>query len=179
MLTRRTRILVRFFFILWRQLIGLLARDDDFGGGDFQPDHAMVGVEIEDDCEVGGGDAKAVERFSVGGDRAGGLDGDGAGSQFLRDEHRESLLAAFGPVIETRKNRVLIVEIVVQDGDERSVESERLLEGASAFHLQSDFGDAICEGNIGAILFVGLRGPFVSERSAVGLQSEVAGYARG
>lgn len=63
----------------------LFAEDGDFGGGDFEAVEAMIFVEIEEDFEVGGGGAEAFVGFAGDGGGAGGFDGDGAGSEVLRD----------------------------------------------------------------------------------------------
>ncbi len=117
----------------------LIADDGDFGGGDFEAHEAVGGVEVKIDFEVGGGDAKAFVGFSVEGGRPSGFGGDGAGHEFLRDENAESLRAALGPVVKAGEDGVLVVEIVVEDGDERRVEREGLIEGVGALHLQGHF----------------------------------------
>ena len=150
----------------------LVADDGDFGGGDFEALEAVVFVEIEHDFEIGGGYAEAVVGFAVGGgDGAGGFDGDRAGSEFLRNEDGHRLRAAFGPIVDAGDDGVLIVEIVVEHGDERGAEAHVLFEGARALHLQGDFGDAVGEEDAGAVGFVGLRLPLVADGGAVGLQA--------
>jgi hypothetical protein len=150
----------------------------------------MGGVKIEIDFEVGGGDAKAFVGFAVDGGGAGGFGGDDAGHEFLRDENAESLRAALGPVVETGEHGVLVVEIVVEDGDEGRFERKTLFKearllavgifdlvrraGACSFHLDGDVGDAVGEKNVRTVLFFGLRGPFVADRCAVGLQDKSA-----
>src|SRR5207249_6587746 len=63
----------------------------DFGGGDFQTHEAVIVVEKEKNFEVGRGDLETFIGFAIGRGGAGGFDGDGAGSELLRDEDGESL----------------------------------------------------------------------------------------
>ena len=72
-----------------------------------------------------------------------------------------------------------MVEIVVEDGDERRVEGKSLFERAGALHLESDFGDAVGEDNVGAVGFFGLRGPLVADGRAIRFQRERAGNFAG
>src|SRR5580704_3910808 len=150
----------------------------------------MGGVEIEVDFEVARADAKAFVGFAVDGGGAGGFGRDGAGHELLRDEDGESLRAALGPIVKAGEDGVLMVEIVVEDGDEGRFERKALLKearllavgifylvrraGACALHFDSDVGDAVGEKNVRAVLFFGLRGPFVADRRAVGLQDKSA-----
>src|ERR1043166_6066066 len=78
-----------------------------FCGGNFQAHQPMGGVQEEEDFEVGRGHAETLVRFAVGGCWAGGLDGDGAGSELLRDEHGEILRAALGPIVHACEHAVL------------------------------------------------------------------------
>ena len=127
------------------------------------------------DFEVGAGDFEEFVGFAVGGGGAGGFDGDGAGGEFLGDEDGKGLRAALGPVVEMREDFVLVVEIVVENGDERCAEGVFLLVGVRALNLQSGFRDAVGEGDAGGIGFVGLRRPVVADGNAVGLQDKIAG----
>ena len=63
---------------LWRQ--PLFADDGYFGGGDFEADEFVAGVEVEVDFDVGGGGFQGFVGFSTGRRGAGGFDGDSAGS---------------------------------------------------------------------------------------------------
>ena len=58
----------------------LLPDDGYFGGGDFEANESVGGIEIEKDFDVGGGSFQTFVGFSGGGGCAGGFDGDGAGS---------------------------------------------------------------------------------------------------
>ena len=77
--------------------------------------------------------------------------------------------AAFGPVIDAGEHRVLVIEIIVEDRDERRSEGKVLFKWASALHLQRDFGDSVRKENFRAVRFVGLRSPVVSHGNSVGL----------
>ncbi len=88
-----------------------------------------------------------------------------------------------------------MVEIVVQHGDEWSVERKVLFEKARlgavriryfrgrararALHLESDARDAVGEEDVSAVGFVGLRRPIVADGRAVGLERERAGNFTG
>src|SRR5262249_1790876 len=85
---------------------------------------------------------------------------------------------AFRPVIYAGEYRVLIVEIVVEHGHQRSAEAHVLFEWARALHLERDLGDAIGEKNVRAIGFVSVRNPFVADRRAIGLKRKRAGDLR-
>ena len=65
------------------------ADDDNFGGGDFETHEAMVGVQAEDDFEVGGGHFEAFVGFAIRADGAGPIHGGGAGQEFLGNEDGE------------------------------------------------------------------------------------------
>ena len=96
----------------------LVAEDGGFGGGDFDAHEAMIFVEEELDFEIGGGGAESLGVGLIAdGGGAGGLDGDVAGSEFLRDEDGKSLRAAFGPIVEAGEDGVVMVEVVVENGD--------------------------------------------------------------
>ena len=60
----------------------LFADDGYFGGGDFETDEFVSGVEVEKDFEVGGVGFRGFVGFSAGGDCARGFDGDCPGSYF-------------------------------------------------------------------------------------------------
>src|SRR5579859_1936238 len=151
----------------------------------------MICVEVEVDLEVSGIDAKAFVRCSICGNGTAGFSSDGAGHQFLGDKHGESLRSALRPIIEAGKHGVLIVEVVVEDGNQRSVERKALLEKArlgtvwilyvigrawaGPFHLKCHCGNAVCEKNVRPVLLFGLRGPFVADGSAIGLERKRAG----
>jgi len=87
--------------------------------------------------------------------------------------------AATGPVIDAGEDGVLVVEVVVEDDDVRIAEGIFLIEGMSALHLESGFGDAAGEGDVGGIGFVGLGDPVVGDGRAVGLENEGAGNRGG
>src|SRR5271166_547087 len=154
----------------------LLANDGDFCARDFYAFEAMFLVQVQEDFEVGGGGAKAFVVFARDGGFAGSFYGDGAGGELLRDEDGERLLAALLPIVEAGEDGVLVVEIVVEDGDERGVEGHVLFEGAGALHFEGNLGDAVGEEDVGAVGLFGLRGPLVADGCAVGLQGERAGY---
>src|SRR5258708_38955614 len=116
--------------------MGLLADDGDLGVRNFQAHQAVIAIEKEKNLEVGGGDLEAFAGLAVGTGGPGGLHGDRTRRQFLGNEHGKSLHAALGPVVEACQDGVLMVEIVVQNGDERRVEGEVLLERARALNLK-------------------------------------------
>jgi len=58
----------------------LFADDGYFGGGDFETDEFVGGIEIEMDFEVGGGGFQGFVGFSAGSGRAREFDRDGARS---------------------------------------------------------------------------------------------------
>ena len=63
--------------------LGLSFADDGFfGGGGFEADELVGGVEAEKDFEVGGGGFESFAGFSASGGRATRFKTDGAGSQF-------------------------------------------------------------------------------------------------
>ena len=158
----------------------LFADDGDFGGWNFEAHEAVIRIEQEQDFEVGSGDLEGFEGFSVRIGGAGGFDGDGTGRQLLRDEDGERLRAALRPVVDAGKDGVLMVEVVVEDGDERGVEGQVLFKGARALDCETDFGHAIGKENVGAIGFFRLGSPIVTDGRAVGLQRERAGdFANG
>src|SRR5260370_37751078 len=88
--------------------------------------------------EVGGGEFESFIGLAIGGNGTGGLHGDRARRQILRDNYRKSLHAAGGPVIDAGEDRGLMVEGVVQKRDERGIEGEGLLGWARALQLQRD-----------------------------------------
>jgi hypothetical protein len=176
MARRDLRVTPRFFGERFEKL---LADNGDFGTGDFEAHEAMLGVKVENDFEVGGSDAEAFVGFAFSGDGAYRLDADGTGREFLGNQNREGLLAAFGPVIDLGEYAVLVVEIVVENGYERGVEGHVLFEGARALHFQGDFGDSVRKQDVGAVRFFRLRAPLITDGSAVGLESEHAADARG
>src|SRR6267154_235379 len=102
----------------------------------------MIAVKQKKNLNVGSCDFQSFIRFAVSRGRAGGFHFNRARSQFLRDENGESLFASLGPIVNAREHRVLMVKIVVQNGDEWRVEREVLLEGMRALHLESDAGNA-------------------------------------
>lgn len=62
----------------YRRPGGLLANDGGLRGWDFQAHQSMIGIEIEHDFEIAGGDLQAFKGFAFRADRAGPVDGDGA-----------------------------------------------------------------------------------------------------
>lgn len=153
----------------------LIADYGNFCGGNLEAHEAMSGIEEEEDFDVGSADFEAVVGFAVDGGGAGGFDGDGTGGEFLGDKYGESLRTAFVPIVDAGEDGVLVIKIVVEDGDERCAEGEILFEGAGALHFESDFGDAVGEENVGAVGFVAFGGPLVADGRAVGLQDEGSG----
>jgi len=135
----------------------------------------MVRIEQDVDFEVGSGDFEGFVGFAISRGGASGFDGDGTGRQVLRDEYGQRLRAPLGPVVDAGEDGILVVEVIVEDNDEGSVKGHILLEGTSALNGEIDFGDAVCEGDVGAIGFVGLGGPIVTDGSAVRLKRERAG----
>jgi len=103
----------------------LVADDGDFCFRDFQPHQAVIGVEEQKDFQIRGIDLETFVGLAISAGGAGGLHGDRTGRQLLGNDHRKSLHAALGPVVDARENSVLMIEIVVEDGDERSIEGSR------------------------------------------------------
>jgi len=139
----------------------------------------VVGVEVEDDFDVGSGDFEAFVGFAFGGDGAGPVDGNGTGREFLGNEDGEGLRAAASPIVNAGEHDVLVVEIIVENGDPWRAEGIFLIEGMSALHLESSFGGAVDEGNVGAVGFIGLSDPVVRDGRAVGIENQRAGDNRG
>ena len=94
-----------------------------------------MAIEQKENFEVGSGDFEAFVGLAVGTGGSGGFDGNRTRRQFLRNDHGKSLHAALGPVVDARQDGVLMVEIVVQNGDERRIKREVLLERTRALHL--------------------------------------------
>ena len=132
----------------------------------------MIAVEQEKNLEIGSGDFEAFVSLAVGTGGSGGLHGDRARCQFLRNDHGKRLHAALGPVVDARKDSVLMVEIVVQNDDERRIECEVLLERAGALHLQCDACHGIGEEDVRAVRFFRLGAPVITDGRAIALQSE-------
>ena len=139
----------------------------------------MVGIEIENNLEIAGDDFQAFVRFAIGGNGASPIDGDRAGQKFLGNEDGEGLGAATAPVVDAGEDGVLIIEVVVENDDERGIESEILLEGMSILQLYGHLGDAVGKENMRAVGFVGLRSPFIRDGGAAGLEGEITGDRRG
>src|SRR6266550_3035879 len=97
----------------------LLANHGHFGVGNFQPHQPVMVIEQNKNLQVGSADFEAFVGFALGTGGSSRFDGDRTRRQFLRNDHRKSLHPALGPVVDARKDRVLMVEIVVQNGDER------------------------------------------------------------
>ena len=83
--------------------------------------------------------------------------------------------AAFAPIVDVGEDDVLIVEIVVEDGDLRRIEGELLREGPRAFHAKLDGGRGAVEGNAGGGFFGSLGGPVIGDGRAVGTELEGSG----
>src|SRR5229473_8056681 len=111
----------------------------------------MIRVEQKKNFEVGSVDFEAFVGLAVGTGGSGGLNGDRTRRQFLGNDHGKSLHAALGPIVDAGEDGVLVVEIVVENGDERGVEGESLFKRPSALHLESDFGGAVGKGDVGAV----------------------------
>ena len=101
-----------------------------------------------------------------------------SGRHFLGDENGKCLRAFLVPVVQARENRVLVVEIVVEDGDLRRAESELLREGPRAFDAQVNRGGRAVETDRRRSLLGSLRGPLVTRRRAIGMKFERAGNVR-
>jgi len=157
----------------------LLTDNGGSGGGDFQAHEAVVGVEVENDLQIGGHDFEAFVGFSFGADRASPIDGDGIRQELLRHENREGLRASAIPIINASQDSVLVVEVVVEDDDEWGIKGEVLLERVGAADLDGHFSDAIGKEDVGATGFIGLRGPFVGDGGTVGLEGKIAGNGSG
>jgi len=139
----------------------------------------MVRIEIEDDLEIAGGDFEAFVGLALRADGACPIDGDGPRQEFLRNEDRKSLRAATIPIVDAGQDRVLVVEVVVENNDQRRIEGEILFEGARSLELHGHFGDAVGEGDVRATGFVGLGTPLVSDGFATGLKGEIASHDGG
>ena len=130
----------------------------------------MVPVEIQKHFEIGTRHAQAIVGFASSTQRTRRFNGDRSRRQFLRNEDGKTLRATLGPIIDARQHRILIIKIVVEHRDERRAKAHILLKRPCALHLKRDFRHAVREQNVRAIRFFRLRGPFVADRSAVGLQ---------
>src|SRR6267378_4116881 len=128
----------------WPTRRRLLADDGNLGVRNFHPHEAVIAIEQKKNLEVGGGDFQAFVSLAVGTGGSGRLHGNRTRGQFLGNDHRKSLHAALGPVVDAGKDGVLMVEIVVQNGDQRRIEREVLLERAGALQRQraGDFAGA-------------------------------------
>ena len=89
------------------------------------------------------------------------------------------MLAFFVPVVEAGQERVLVIEVVVEDHYQRCGEGELLGEGLGAFEVKFDGGGDSGESDRGGSFFRALRGPFVVNRDAIRMDDESAGYVRG
>ena len=115
-----------------RRLWKLLTDDGYFGRRHFEPHEAMIRVEEKKDFDIRRGDTEAFVRFAAGGSGADGFGCNRAGRNFLRNQHGECLRAALGPVIDTSQKSVVVVHVVVEDGDKRGIEADFLFVRASA-----------------------------------------------
>src|SRR5216684_364128 len=159
----------------WPTRRRLLADDGNLGVRNFQPHEAVIAIEQKKNLEVGGGDFQAFVSLAVGTGGSGRLHGNRTRGQFLGNDHRKSLHAALGPVVDAREDGVLMVEIVVQNGDQRRIEREVLLERAGALHLESDSGHAVGEEDVRAVRFFRLGAPVITDGRAIALQRQRAG----
>src|SRR5882724_9126127 len=123
----------------------LFADDGDFRIGNFQPHQAVIAVEQKQNLEVRRSDHEAFVGFAIGACRSFGFHSDRTRRQFLGNNNWKSLHAALGPIVDARKNRVLMVEIIVQNSDERRIECQVLLEWARSLHLQGNTRYAVGE----------------------------------
>src|ERR1017187_5333753 len=153
-------------------LIGL-SLADDFGVGAWGDDaDEAVAVEVEIDFEVFGFHYKLIEFLATRVLAPDRFDGHAAWRQLLRDEHGESLHAFLVAIVEAREHRILVVQIVVDDGDLRRIESELLRVRLHAFDAEIDRGGRTVESDRRRSLLSALRGPFVVNGSAVGVKLE-------
>lgn len=153
----------------------LLADDVGVGAGNGDFFEAIV-IEIQDDFEVLAADAKALEIFAVFGFRIHGGDGDGAGSHFLRNKDRKVLGAFLGPVVKRGENRVLVIEIVVEDDNVGSFEKELLGKRAGAVDLEMNGRRTAIEVHGGGGFFGASHcGPLVMNGRAGGGELELRG----
>lgn len=139
----------------------------------------MVGVEIENDFQIGGHHFETFVGFSFGADRASPIDSDGIRQELLRNENRESLCASAIPIVNASQDGILIVEVVIENDDERRIKGEVLLERVGTADLDGHLGDAIGKEDMGATGFIGLGGPLVGDGGTVGLEGKIAGNGRG
>src|SRR6266481_5381529 len=68
-----------------------------------------------------------------------------------------------------------MVEVVVQNGDERRIEGEVLLERARALHLQRNTCHAVSEEDVSAVGFFRLGAPLVADGRAIGPHRQCTG----
>src|SRR5260370_18900520 len=68
-----------------------------------------------------------------------------------------------------------MVEIVVQNGDERRTKGKILLERARALHLQGDTRYAVSEEDVSAVGFFRLGTPVIADGRAIGLPRQCPG----
>src|SRR5580698_1241396 len=116
----------------------------------------MVGVEVQDNFQVAAGYLQAFVRFALGAHGARPIDGDVAGQKLLRNEDGKSLCSAAIPVIDTSQHSILVVEVVVEDDDERGVEGKVLLKGMGGADLDVHLRHVIDESDVGAAVLAGL-----------------------
>src|SRR5580704_2549912 len=119
--------------------VGLIADNSYLCRWDFETHQAMVRIEIQKHFEVGSGHSQTIVRLAAGAERTRRLHGNGTWRQFLRDENRKTLCTAFGPIVNARQHRILVIKIVVEHGDERRAKAHILLKRPRVLHLKRDF----------------------------------------
>ncbi len=65
-----------------------------------------------------------------------------------------------------------MIEIIVQNGDERGIESKVLLERAGALHFQRDTRNAVGEKDVRAVGFFRLGTPVITDGCAIALHCQ-------
>src|SRR5579864_82543 len=99
-----------------------------------------------------------------------GFYGDCSWRHFLGNQNRKSLLPLLRPVIQIREDRVLVIEIIVENRNDGGLEEKLLRERFSAIDLQVYSSRAIFRNRD--------RGPFVMQWSAVTAQLQRGSYMR-
>src|SRR5579884_1488877 len=106
----------------------LLPNDDNLRGGHFQAHQSEFPVKIELNLEIRSVYEQTFQLRALDGLWPVRLHLDAAWCGVLWNQDREALLSSGLPVINARKNCILVVKVVVQNGDPRRREFEILLD---------------------------------------------------
>src|ERR1700730_1675517 len=131
---------------------------DNFGVGARADDaYQALAVQVEVQLEVFTLDSQLIELLAIHILFAKRLDGDVPRRHILRNKNGKSLCASLVPIVEPGKHDVLVVEVVVEDGDLRGMESELLREGPGALHVELNGGRRSLESDVRRSLLLALR----------------------